>query len=316
MRLKKRTLTVLSTLTVVGVLLFLAVSSFAQQTAGSETISATVAKARIDEGKMPSVDKVTVSSSTKKNTEAAVGTSTDSPQASSDDGGWHLEIRPYFWAAGLNGSLRARNTTVPVTQDLSSILGQLGYAVGAQVEAGKGRWRVILDEDYLNLGTEVRGSNGNATFAVEPTLNIFEGGASYELVATPHSGDTSNSRPPAFSAELLGGVRWIRLRNRITPAGGAEVGGTTDHTGYFVGNRYKFNVSDPITLVGKWTVGTSGVRSNVNGTAEGYADVRVAHNFSLTGGYRFMNINADDAEDLSGFRGQLKGFFAGFVIGR
>lgn len=306
----------LSTLTVIGVILFLAVSSFAQQTTEpSEPINTSVAVARTDEARLPAVDKVTQLSTAKTKTEAA-RTSSDSAQASTDDDDWHLEVRPYFWAAGLNGNLRAGNTTVPVKQDLSEILGQLGYAVGAQFEAGKGRWRVIVDENYMNLGTEVRGSNGNVTFAVEPTLNIFEGGASYQLVATPHSGDTSDSRPPAFSAELLGGVRWIRLRTSITPTNGAAVGGTTDLTGYFVGNRYKFNVSDPITLVGKWTVGTSGVRSSVTGTAEGYADVRVADNFSLTGGYRFMNLNVDDAENLTGFRGQLKGFFAGFVIHR
>ncbi len=304
------------TFAAMAALLLLAGTSIAQEPAvQSEPVGTTVAKATSDAGNKPYVDKASEPSTAKPETQA-VGTSTDGPWSYTDDGNWHFEIRPYVWAAGLNGTLRARDTTVSVKQDFSKYFGQLDYALGMQFEAGKGKWRVILDENYINLGAEVQGPSGRVDFNVEPTLNIFEGGASYRLVAAPHKGDVSGERPPAFSAELLGGVRWINLKAGITPTGGTEVEGSTNLVGFFVGNRYKFNVSRPITLVGKWTVGTSGVGSHVAGSAAAYADVRVAKNFSVTGGYQFLDINADDANNLTGFQGQIKGFFAGVVIRR
>ena len=299
---------------VMTALLSLAVSSFAQQTAvPSETTNTTVAKASSDEGKVPSVNKVTASSTTKTDAKPAASPTDDTwDYKSSDD--WHWEIRPYFWGAGMNGTLRARNTGVPVKADFSKILGNVDIALAAQFEAGKGNWRVIVDENYVNLGIQVLGSNGIPVFHVEPTINIFEGGVAYRMVAQPHRGANADTLPPKFSAELLGGVRWMNLNTTVRNAADVEVEGSTDLIGFFIGNRYKFNVAGPLTLVGKWTVGTSGVGSNVTATADGYADLRLADHFSVTGGYRFMNINADDFDNTTGFRGQLKGWLAGFVI--
>ena len=298
---------------VMAALLSLAVSSFAQQTAApSETMNTTVAKASSEKVNTPSIDKAAKSTTTKTDTQTAAASTDDNWDYHSDND-WHLEFRPYLWAAGLNGNLRVNNTTRPVQQDFSNIIGHLDFALAGQFEAGKGRWRAIVDENYINLGTEFRGPNGNVDIDIQPTMNIFEGGAAFAMVRHPHKED-GDSRPPAFSAELLGGVRWLHLTTGFNPAGAASFEGSTDQIGFFVGNRYKFNVSRLVTLVGRWTVGTSGAGSGVNGTADAYADIHVARHFSLTGGYRYMNLNANDLDESTGFQGQMKGFLAGFVI--
>jgi hypothetical protein len=75
--------------------------------------------------------------------------------------GWQFEIRPYIWLAGIDGTLRVRNTSAKVGKDSKDVLGMLDFAAAAQVEAIKGPWRVMFDENYVNLGTTGTGPLGN-----------------------------------------------------------------------------------------------------------------------------------------------------------
>jgi hypothetical protein len=80
-------------------------------------------------------------------------TSTTLPHASGGSEVWQLEIRPNIWLAGLHGTPRIRNTTAEVGKGSSDVLGMLDFAAAAQVEAIKGRRRIMFDENYVNLGT-------------------------------------------------------------------------------------------------------------------------------------------------------------------
>ena len=152
---------------------------------------------------------------------------TRSPQGSNSEDRWQFEIRPYVWLAGIYGDLRLNNLTVNVGQDASSLLGMLDFAAAVQVEAIKGKWRIMIDEDYVNLGTTETGPLGNVSIRVEPAQNIFEAGASYTAVSVMNKNATSTQPlSPVFTAEILGGVRSFREKLELQPTNLAPLQGS------------------------------------------------------------------------------------------
>src|SRR4051812_27562838 len=209
-----------------------------------------------------------------KRTESAG--SAHSPQASGDTDKWHFEIRPYIWLAGVYGKVRVGNMTAETGEDSSSVLGMLDFAAAAQVEAIKGRWRIMFDENYVNLGTEGTGPLGNVTVDVQPTKNIFESGASYIFAKVPNKTATaSEPLPPVFTAEVLGGGRFFHLGLGFQANNNPPVEGSRNLIGPFVGNRFKVSPHKAVTLIGQYTVGGSGAGSNFAWSADALLDLRL-----------------------------------------
>jgi hypothetical protein len=193
----------------------------------------------------------------------------------------------------------------------------LDFAAAAQVEAIKGPWRVMFDENYVNLGTTGTGPLGNVSVKVEPTMNIFEFGASYTAATLPNKKATATDpMPPIFTAEILGGGRYFHLGVQLEPSNIGAVEGSRNLVGPFIGNRFKFTPHKTVTLIGKYTVGGSGAGSLFAWSAEGLADLRIKRGLSLSGGYRVLGMNADEPSNAVGFNGQLRGLFFAATIYR
>ena len=198
------------------------------------------------------------------------------PQGGGGDSDWHFEVRPYVWVAGIYGNLRVGNQVVQTGNGSKSILEVLDFAAAAQVEAIKGRWRIMIDENYVNLGTTGTGPGGLVTFDVQPTQNILEFGGSYTAYSVENSKSTATDPlPPVFSTEILGGVRWYHLGLRIQPNAGTPAEGSRNLLGPFGGLRLKVSPADKLTLSGKFTAGGSGAGSNFAWSAEGLVDYRL-----------------------------------------
>jgi hypothetical protein len=308
--------------TAVATFLLLAVSAFGQNAGQNAKIDAeNAARGRLDFLR-PGIETTdrSLSSRTKESVAAdrkEDSTSTNLPRASSGSEEWQVEIRPYIWLAGVHGTLRVRNTTADVGKSSSDVLGMLDFAAAAQVEAIRGPWRIMFDENYVNLGTTGTGPRGNVSIRVEPTMNIFEFGASYTAVALPNKKATvTEPLPPVFTAEILGGGRYFHLGLRLEPANVAEVEGSRNLVGPFIGNRFKFSPHKAVTLIGKYTVGGSGAGSLFAWSAEGVVDLRVKKRLSLSGGYRVLGMNADQPDNTVGFNGQLRGLIFAATIYR
>ena len=250
---------------------------------------------------------------TKQTNAVSVGSAT-SPIATE---GWQLEIRPYVWLAGIHGQLRVRNTTADTSKSSSNVLGMLDFAAAAQVEAIRGPWRLLFDENYVNLGTTGTGPFGNVSVKVEPTMNIFEFGGSYTAVAVPNKKATAtNPLPPIFTAEILGGGRFFHLGVGLEPSNAPAVEGSRNLVGPFIGNRFKVSPNRALTLIGKYTVGGSGAGSNFAWSADGLVDLRLKKGFSIGGGYRVLGMNADQPSNTVGFDGQLRGLILNLTLYR
>ena len=235
------------------------------------------------------------------------------PQADTDSNAWHFEVAPYLWAAALEGDLRVRNTTSHVDSSFSDVFKQLDFAFATTFEASKGRWRFLLDENYINLGTVGSGPLGRRTVEIEPTLNFLEFGGSYApIVIANKESSTSKPLPPTFSLEIVGGARYTHFGLGLEPSNSAPLEGSRNLVDAFIGNRVKVRPHPAVTISGKYTVGGGG--SEFTWTAEGLVDFRFRKNMSAWGGYRVLDMNADQSANTIGFNGQLRGLIFGMTI--
>lgn len=247
-----------------------------------------------------------------KKVSAAPDKSNPLPQGDTDPDKWSFEIAPYVWAAGIKGDLRVRNTTAHVDASFSDIFHQLDFTFATQVEAIKERWRLLLDENYINLGTTGTGPLGQTT-DIQPTLNFFEVAGSYApvIIANKHS-TASESLPPVFSLEVLGGLRYTHFGLGLTRAGDPGVEGSRNLVDFFGGGRFKIRPHPKVTLIEKFTLGGGG--SNFAWTFSSLVDYRFRKCLSAWGGYQVLSMDADDPSNVIGFDGQLRGLIFGMTI--
>jgi len=89
------------------------------------------------------------------------------------DGQWHFTVAPYFWFAGLDGSVSVKGVAeVPVTVSFSDIWNNFDFGLLGRVEGRKDRWGFGADVIYLNLGAKVpanRSSTRSPTRARTPS---------------------------------------------------------------------------------------------------------------------------------------------------
>jgi hypothetical protein len=184
----------------------------------------------------------------------------------------------------------------------------LDFAAAGQLEAIHGNWRLMFDENYVNLGTTGTGPLGLVTVDVQPTLNIFEFGASYTAAAIPNKKSTVDAPfPPLFSAEILGGIRWFHMGLGLQANNNPGVEGSRNLFGPFIGNRFKVSPNRALTFIGKYTIGGSGSGTGFAWSGEGLVDLRLKKSFSMAAGYRVLDLKANQPNNTVGFDGQLRG---------
>jgi hypothetical protein len=287
-----------------GSILLLSVPAFAQEAA-----SITAATAIND---VPGPSKPASESNKTRNHDEKPSSATNvpAPQPSTSDE-WTFESAPYLWAAALKGNLRVGNNTVIVDSSFSDVFKQLDFAFATQFEAAKGRWRILIDENYVNLGTTGTGPLGQTT-QVEPTLNFFEFGASYAPVIIRNEKATANEPlPPVFSLEILGGGRYTHFGLGLSRTN-LNVEGSRNVVDAFAGARFKMRPHPAVTLIEKFTVGGGG--SNHAWTFSSLVDFRFRKNMSAWGGYQILDMNADKPSNVIGFDGQMRGLIFGMTI--
>ena len=289
-------------------LLLTVVTAAAQQNSNSVTAIKETSSAKGDEAKTSASSADSAEFAGLDKTATASTKKTWRPQDSDDDS-WHFEIAPYLWAAALKGDLRVRNSTARVDASFSDLFHNLDFSFATKAEASKGKWRVLIDENYINLGTTGTGPLGE-TIDVQPTLNFFEVGASYAPVIVRNKNSTANEPlPPVFELEVLGGLRYTHFGLGLQRGTNPTVEGSRNLVDFFAGNRIKARPHPAFTIIGKYTVGGGG--SHLAWTFTGLGDFRFRHNMSAWGGYQYLHMDADQASNTVGFKGSLQGLIFG-----
>jgi hypothetical protein len=88
---------------------------------------------------------------------SAFGGNTDEPvvipSTPPSDSPWEFRIEPYAWLTGLTGDISKGPLTLGIDQGFTDIVSDLKMAAALQMEVRKGRWGILADGFYANLGT-------------------------------------------------------------------------------------------------------------------------------------------------------------------
>ena len=124
-----------------------------------------------------------------------------------DEKNWHFAIAPYFWLAGLDGTMAIGPIEADVNPGFSDIWENLEFAFALYGEARYKRFGLAVD--WLTLRMKLEGTrpligNAEASVKVEPKFNILETSFIYSVTYTEK-----------WSIDLLLGVRTWSLDNRF-----------------------------------------------------------------------------------------------------
>jgi opacity protein-like surface antigen len=72
--------------------------------------------------------------------------------AAAEAGSWEFRLQPYGWLTGLDGTTGVGPLVVDIDQSFSDIIDNIEMAAALQFEARNGRWGIIADGFYADLG--------------------------------------------------------------------------------------------------------------------------------------------------------------------
>lgn len=210
-----------------------------------------------------------------------------------DDDHWHFAVAPYFWAAGVSGTVSFRGIPEqPVEASFSDIIKEFDFGFATRFEARKGRWGVATDLNYLNLGAEI--SVGEVLGRLEPEVDlrllVMEADAFYRAY---HGGQAEGV--PAFF-DVLVGARYNGTRSQLK---GSEFEGTRrtfDWVDGVAGIRFQAPLGRKFTFAGRGDIASFG--SDFTWQLQGDLAFHLSPRSALVGSYRYLDIDYDKGAGL------------------
>lgn len=201
---------------------------------------------------------------------------------------WSVDIAPYFWAAGMTGTVASFGAApVNVDMDFSDIFGDLNFSIMAAGEARYGRFSLTMDLLYLKLSTSETTPRGIllSSVGLDSTMTEVSALAGYSVLNLP------NARVDA----VLGGRLWS-VENGLSFNGGLLGGRTFKDSATWVdamgGLKGRVELSDRFYLTGTALAGGGG--SNFGWDLMGGLGYQITDRFSAVAGYRAMGVDYQD----------------------
>jgi hypothetical protein len=211
--------------------------------------------------------------------------------------GWAVEITPYLWAAGLDGDTAANGTGSEIDTDYSFFsLDNLDFALGASLEARKGRWGMLYDAMYVELSD---------AFDRSPGSEVEVSGGFVETLA---SMTAANGRP----LELLFGLRYVALKATVDVAPIPRASARETWLDPLVGLELVHAFNDRWSVALRGDIGGFGISSESSELATNVAATfgwRIGNRLALRGGYRMLQM------DFDGDSLVLDATLQGYVVG-
>ncbi|MCP5306575.1 MAG: hypothetical protein H6953_14115 [Chromatiaceae bacterium] len=194
---------------------------------------------------------------------------------------WQFEITPYIWGATISGDLATGGDTPVSAPDVGDgsffALENLQAAYFLAFEAGRDRWRVLVDTLHLDYADDVRDGR-LLEISAELEGYMFEGAAAYRLESHP-------------DWELLGGARYFSIRTSLDSNPGPESSVRKDWADPFLGVRYTHRFSDHWRVRARADVGGFGVNADSMANLAIEADYSLTDSLKLRAGYRYLTAD-------------------------
>jgi hypothetical protein len=232
---------------------------------------------------------------------AAVVLTLNATAANGQDAGasarWVVELTPYLWAAGLDGTTAADGAVSEIDTDYTFFsLDNLDFALGTSVDARKGRWGMRYDAMYVEFSD---------AFERAPGSEVEVSGGFVETVGAVAA---SNNRP----LTLLFGLRYVGLKSTVDIAPIPRASARETWLDPLVGLEFSHAFNDRWSVALRGDVGGFGVSSESSELATNVSALfgwRLGDNLTLRGGYRFLQM------DYGGDSLVLDATLQGYVVG-
>jgi hypothetical protein len=194
------------------------------------------------------------------------------------DQGWHVDVAPYVWFAGISGTAGALGRQASVHVSASDVLSNVNIAIMGAVETRYNRIVIPIDFLWVQLTDDKATPLGLIASSVNVKINetVFTPKIGYRVVSTRrfkadalfglrywHLGTTLKLQPSVFNSNFHASANWVdavagaRFQAMLTPkisltiggdAGGGGSGTTLDYqVASLIGYKLK-----RVTLQGGW----------------------------------------------------------------
>lgn len=215
------------------------------------------------------------------------------PQSPPSDSPWEFRIEPYAWLTGLKGEIGKGPLALDIDQSFTGIVDDLNMAAALQMEVRKGRWGILFDGFYADLGSSAETRSllfGEGRVGLKQFLGELE--LEYRVYENNRS-----------FIDLYGGVRYNTLQldlgaDRIFPPLAPDIALSVDRewADPIIGVRGQWNLSDQWVLAGKGDIGGFGVASEFTWNLQATVGYQFNSTFSTELGYRYFQTDYQDGD--------------------
>jgi hypothetical protein len=233
-------------------------------------------------------------------------------RAQTANDGWHFEVAPYFWAAGLSGTASFKGIPdQPVEVPFSDVIKNFDFGFANRFDGRKGRLGFSTDLLYMNLGADIPGREVLGQFEPEVDIRqlVVEGDVFYRAYHAPQGKGT-----PAF-VDLLVGARYNGMSSQIK---GSEFEGTKrtfEWVDGVVGVRFQAPLGGKVSLGGRGDI--AGFGSDFTWQLQGDLAFHFSPRSALSAAYRYYDVDYDKGSGLDRkvYKIATKGPVVAFVYG-
>ncbi|SDK25662.1 outer membrane beta-barrel protein [Aliiruegeria lutimaris] len=203
---------------------------------------------------------------------------------------WRYTGSAFGWFTGLSSSVETRLGTVEIELDFGDVWDKLDFAFFGSFEARNGRWALVTDLVYADLGSEIGTPFGVAfrRAEVDARLTLISAYAAYAIV------DTAD-----FRLEVGPGFRYndasidVRLVGNTLRSRNFSLGDTWIDP--LVGARIRFAIDENWFANAFVDMGGFGFQDASDKTWQGYAGLgyRFNETWSVQVGYRSLTIERE-----------------------
>jgi len=209
------------------------------------------------------------------------GAKTDAPSPSDD--GWHVDVIPYLWFAGVHGTVGVKGFDTSVHADASDVLDYLNLGVMGSTVIRHDRLLIPVDFMWIKLTDKkaVPFDEGATSVKAEFRQTVFTPGIGYRII------DHEKITVDGFM-----GVRYWHLYSSLNlePSElGINPSTSSDWVDGIAGGRINLRASPKVVVTLGGDAGGGTARSDYQ--AYGLLGFRVSKKWLLQAGYRYMSIN-------------------------
>ncbi len=199
------------------------------------------------------------------------------------DNGWHFDITPYLWFAGLSGEVGAFGHNAAVHASPGDLLSHFDIGLMGVVEARKNRFLVPIDFLWIKLEADnaLPSDAGLTSIKVKATQTVLTPKVGYRIVDKEK-----------LKVDALFGLRYWYLGQDLTFQPSGLVPRISPSANWVDGNggmRFEFPLSPKAAVTVTGDVGAGG--ANLDYQIAGVLGYRVSRKVVLQAGWRYLYVD-------------------------